>query len=47
MLLGIFNGDLAEGVLTFRIHDAIRNDVGTLDASFNSICTQVFYLEHH
>ncbi len=42
--LGVFNGDLAEGVWTFRIRDAIRNDTGTLDAASIQICTKSFTL---
>ena len=42
--LAAFNGDLAQGVWTFRIRDSIQNDTGTLDAASIQICTKTFTL---
>ncbi|MDG2433054.1 reprolysin-like metallopeptidase [Flavobacterium sp.] len=42
--LTAFNGDLAQGVWTFRIRDAFRNDNGTLDSASIQICTKTFTL---
>lgn len=42
--LAAFNGDLAQGVWTFRIRDAYTNDSGTLDSASIQICTKTFSL---
>ena len=42
--LAAFNGDLAQGVWTFRIRDAFKNDTGTLDSASIQICTKTFTL---
>jgi subtilisin-like proprotein convertase family protein len=42
--LAAFNGDLAQGVWTFRIRDSFRNDTGTLDSASIQICTKTFTL---
>lgn len=42
--LAAFNGDLAQGVWTFRIRDSFRNDTGTLDSASIEICTKTFTL---
>lgn len=42
--LAAFNGDLAQGVWTFRIRDAFKNDVGTLDSASMQICTKTYTL---
>ena len=42
--LAAFNGDLAQGVWTFRIRDAFANDSGTLNSASIQICTKTFTL---
>ncbi|MFT5251304.1 MAG: subtilisin-like proprotein convertase family protein [Flavobacteriales bacterium] len=42
--LAAFNGDLAQGVWTFRIRDSFKNDTGTLDSASIQICTKTFTL---
>ena len=42
--LAAFNGDLAQGIWTFRIRDNFKNDTGTLDSASIQICTKTFTL---
>ena len=42
--LATFNGDLAQGVWTFRIRDKFKNDTGTVDSASIEICTKTFTL---
>ncbi|MFE3847064.1 reprolysin-like metallopeptidase [Flavobacterium sp. LB3P45] len=43
--LAVFNGQNPEGVWTFRIRDAFKGDVGTLNSASITICTQTFTLD--
>lgn len=40
-----FNGENPTGVWTFRIRDAFKGDVGTLNSASITICTQTFTLD--
>ncbi|MBG6110847.1 subtilisin-like proprotein convertase family protein [Flavobacterium sp. CG_9.10] len=42
--LAVFNGQNPAGVWTFRIRDAFKGDVGTLNSASITICTQTYTL---